>query len=294
GDLQPGETKEYTVRVNATDTGEFGSRAVARGGNDLEAHSRKPTTRIVASEISVNLEGPRAQYLNQPMTYRAHVKNTGDGPAPDASLRIDVDDMCRIVSVSKTDPKGVTPAESGNTLSWNLGDLEPGGERTVSFTVTTRGTQDLKHEAVATSACAAGGDRAEMGTDRETIATNIITLPALVLEMVDETDPVKVGDQEQYRIVVRNQGTGADKDVHLKLSVPDQFEFVNATGTTDVKADGQTLDFGTIDRLDPKAKASWDVRLKAKKAGDVKTKVELSSDYLHDPVPELEPTRVID
>lgn len=294
GDLQPGETKEYTARVNASNTGEFGSRAVAEGANDLEAHSKRPTTRIVASDIDVALEGPQAQYQKQPMTYQAHVKNTGDGPAVDSSLRIDVDDKCRVVSVSKTNPKGVAPQESGNTLSWNLGDLEPGAERTVSFTVTTDTTQQLKHVAVATSACAAEGDHADIATDREAIATNIITLPALVLEMVDQTDPVKVGDQEQYRIVVRNQGSGPDENVHLKLDVPDQFEFVDASGTTDVKANGQTLDFGTIDKLAPKAKASWNVRLKATKAGDVKTKVELDSEYLDSPVPELEPTRVIE
>lgn len=294
GDLQPGETKEYTVKVNASDTGEFGSRAVARSGEDLETRSKRPTTKIVASAIKVDLTGPKAHYLNQPMTYQAHVKNTGDGPAPDASLRIDVDGKCRIVSVSKTEPKGATPSESGNTLTWNLGDLDPSAERTVSFTVTTRGTEDLKHVAVATSACAAGSDRADMATDRKTIATNIIALPALVLEMVDEVDPVRVGDQQQYHIVVRNQGSGPDKDVQLKLELPEQFEFVSATGTTDVKANGQTLEFGTIDQLDAKAKASWNVRLKAMKAGDVRTKVELSSDYLKDPVPELEPTRVIE
>lgn len=294
GDLRSGEAKEFTVLVNASDTGEFGSRAVARGGNDLEANSKRPLTKIVESALKVDLEGPRAQYPNQAMTYRAHVKNTGDGPAPDASLRIDVDENCRVVSVSKTDPKSVAPQESGKTLSWDLGNLEPGGERTVSFTVTTRGTEELEHVAVATSACAAGGDRAKMATDRDTIATNMITLPALVLEMVDVTDPVRVGDQEQYRIVVRNQGSGEDKDVRLKLDLPDQFEFVNASGTTDIKADGNTLDFGTIETLPPRAKASWNVRLKAKKAGDVKTKVELKSDYLQDGVPETEPTRVIE
>ncbi len=294
GNLQPGATRDFSVAVHAAKTGEFGSRAVAEGEGDLSARSNEVTTKIVQSKLAVNLEGPSAQFVNQPMTYQAHVKNEGDAPAPDARLRIEVDENARVLRVSQSDPGKARPEQNGQTLNWEFGDLEPGGQRTVSFTVNTSQKAELKHVAHATSACAAGGDLAKAATDTAELTTATITFPALLLEMVDETDPVKVGDEEQYDIVVRNQGSGADQNVRIKVQLPDQFEFVSASGATKAEADGQTVTFQPIDELGPKDKASWSLRLKAKKPGDVRTKVELNSEYLHSPVPEQEPTRVID
>lgn len=294
GDLQPGATREFKVLANAAKTGEFGSRAVAEGEGDLKANSNEVTTKIVQSKLAVNLDGPSAQFVNQPMTYQATIKNEGDAPAPEASLRIDVDENARVLRVSQSDPGKVRPQQSGQTLSWQFGDLEPGGERTVSFTVNTSQKEELKHIAHATSACAAGGDLAKAATDTAELTTALITFPALLLEMVDRNDPVKVGDTEQYDIVVRNQGSGADQNVQIKVDLPDQFEFVSASGATKATADGQTITFEPIDELAPRAKASWTLQLKAKKPGDVRTQVDLSSEYLKSPVPEQEPTRVID
>jgi uncharacterized repeat protein (TIGR01451 family) len=294
GDLQPGQTRDFTVTVQPAKTGEFGSRAEANAEGDLHARSNEETTRIVQAQLTADITGPSAQYVGEPMTYQAHVKNEGDATAPDARLRIDVDDACRIVRMSKSEPQGVTPQESGKTLSWNFGDLEPGAERTVSFTVVSRQEAELKHIAHATAACAVGGDLAKAATDTKQVTTAMLTFPALLLEMVDEVDPVKVGDEERYAIVVRNQGSGPDNNVRIKLQIPDQFEFVGASGSSRAEADGNTINFEPIDTLGPKAKAGWTVRLKAKKPGDVRTKVELNSEYLDSAVPELEPTRVIE
>lgn len=294
GDLEPGATKEFKVATHATKTGEFGSRAVASGENDLKARSQQVTTKIVQSKLAVSLEGPSAQFIDQPMTYQATVKNEGDAPAQEARLRIDVDEHARILRMSKSEPEDVRPQQDGHTLAWQFGDLEPGGERTVSFTINTSQQANLKHVAHATSACAAGGDLAKAATDTAEVATELITLPALLLEMVDREDPVKVGEIEHYDIVIKNQGNGPDQNVQVKIDLPDQFEFVDASGSTNAKADGQTVTFEPIPEMAPKAEASWTLQVKAVKSGDVKTKAHLSSDYLTSPATSEEPTRVIE
>ncbi len=111
--------------------------------------------------------------------------------------------------------------------------------------------------------------------------------------MVDQTDPVEVGNEEVYTIVVRNQGSGPDENVKVTCELPDQFKFVRADGPTEAKADGQTVNLGTIDKLEPNEKVSWNLHVKADKAGDIRNKIELNSDYLQNPVPEYEPTRII-
>ena len=292
GDLQPGQTEEFTVQAVAAKTGTYRSRAVANGAEDLTAQSNPAMTKVVMANLELALNGPPAQNLAQPIVYQAVVKNVGDAPAINATLNVDVDNQARVLRMSQSAPGDVRPSESGGTISWNFGNLEPGGERTVSFTVQGRGSETLEHTAIATSVC--DGEMAKDMTKSKTVTTEILTFPALLLEMVDEVDPVKVGDEEKYDIVVRNQGSGADQNVQIKLMVPDQFEFVSASGTTKATADGQTVTFEPVPSLAPKAKVGWTIRLKAVKDGDVRTEVQLTSDYLQTPLPEQEPTRVID
>ena len=77
GNLPAGESREFTVDLCAMQTGQFASRAVAQSG-ELRAQSNNPTTRVVAARLAATMEGPEAQYLNQPATYRVTVRNEGD------------------------------------------------------------------------------------------------------------------------------------------------------------------------------------------------------------------------
>ena len=120
--------------------------------------------------------------------------------------------------------------------------------------------------------------------------TEVLTIPALLLEMVDKQDPVQVGANEVYTIIVLNQGEAEDRDVKVVCRLPEGLSYVDSSGPTKATADGPTVTFGPIDRLGPKEKATWTVTAKATKAGDVRTKVDLTSEYLRTPVTETEPT----
>lgn len=133
----------------------------------------------------------------------------------------------------------------------------------------------------------------EEATARANLQTQLLVVPALRLLVVDEKDPVKVGDTTTYLITVLNQGTGPDQNVTIKAKLPDQEEFVKASGTTKAKSEGQTVTFEPVKELQPGEKAEWTLQVKAKQEGDVRTRVELSSDYLSSPVPDVEPTRLI-
>ncbi|WP_435008720.1 CARDB domain-containing protein [Tundrisphaera lichenicola] len=290
GELAVGQSREITVNAVAQEPGKYTSRAVAEGPNDLQARSNETTTRIVQANLDVQIAGPGAQYMNEAMTYKVTVKNEGNAIARDAKLQVEADPEARVLRVSKSAPNSVEPQASGHTVAWNLGNLEPGQTSEASFTVVARGKATLNHTATATSACARGGDAARSVT---TVNTEILTYPALLLEMVDRVDPVKVGDEEVYTIVVLNQGEGEDRDVKVVCNLPEGLSFVKADGPTNAGADGQTVTFDPIDKLDPKEKATWTLHAKVNKPGDVRTKVNLTSDYLTTPVTETEPTRLI-
>jgi uncharacterized repeat protein (TIGR01451 family) len=323
GALPAGQSKDFTVDLCALRTGRFSSRAVAQSG-ELRAQSNSPSTRIVAARLSAEIEGPDAQYLNQPTTYRVTVRNEGDGPALDTVLEVNVDERTRLIRTSRTSLNSVDPKQADDrTLSWNIGTLEPGAETAVSFTTNLnrvpqaaegqqpqgeQAQQDressdsegyrFRHVAEVTSRCA----DAEMCADEEirkyaTASANLdvelITLPALLLELVDRYDQVTVGENVEYVLTIINQGSGTDNNVQLSVELPDSLEFVSADGKTEAQNDGQSVTFAPIDTLAPGEEARYEVIAKANRAGQVSTTADLNSDFLQVPAREAEPTVLI-
>ena len=123
GNLPAGEQRSFAVDVCATQTGRFASRAVAESG-DLRAQSNRPETRVVAAELSASIEGPDAQYLSQPATYRVTVRNDGEGPAMGTVLEVNVDEKTRLVRTSKTSRQLGRPRSAGEPPA-RLGDRRP-------------------------------------------------------------------------------------------------------------------------------------------------------------------------
>ena len=167
---------------------------------------------------------------------------------------------------------------------------------TVSMTVVGRSDAELKHTATAMAACDRGGDVAKAATDTASTGTHVMTFPALLLSLVDQTDPVRVGDTEIYRVTVLNQGSGAgsEREAHLHL----------ARSVLVRRRDGCRRGQGRRQHRDPRphrtarpatSEPVWDLRVKADKPGDVRMKAELTSDYLSEgqPAVSIEPTRIV-
>jgi hypothetical protein len=91
---------------------------------------------------------------------------------------------------------------------------------------------------------------------------------------------------------VKNQGTGADKNIALTATLPAGLKYVTSTGPTEAKVEGQTLRFGTVESLAAEKEVVWKIHAKAMKAGDVLMRVQLKSDSLVQPATESEPTRL--
>jgi len=291
GEIAAGESKQVTLNALAEKPGDYTSRGGAQGADGLQAQSNQTTTAIRQSKLAVAIAGPEAQYANEAMTYKVTVKNEGEAPARGAKLDVQADPQARVLRVSKAAPEAPAPQINGNALAWSLGDIAPGKSVDVSLTVVARGKAELKQVATATSACARDAATAR-GT--ATAQTEILTLPALLLEMVDQADPIKVGTDEVYTITVFNQGEGDDHNVKIVCNLPEGLTFVKADGPTKSRAEGQKIVFEPVVKLAPKEKLTWTVQAKAVARGDVRTVVELTSDYLTKPVPETEPTRLVD
>jgi uncharacterized repeat protein (TIGR01451 family) len=282
GQLPAGQTKEATVRLKATRAGTFASRAVASGEGGLTAQTDEVSTRITQPKLGVNIEGPESEYVDRAVSYRVTVTNDGDSPARDATVVVNMPQAAKIANV------GTQGRADRNGIQWNLGTLDPRASKTVTFTLA--GTQDatLETTARARAACAA--------EVTDTASTKVKTIAALVLEAVDVADPVRIGDNIVYRISVRNQGSGPDRNVRITATLPAEEQFVSARGVTEgqnQRADNRdVVKFAPVATLEAGRTVEWEVTAKANQAGDVRFEVQLESESLSKPANETEPTRL--
>lgn len=65
--------------------------------------------------------------------------------------------------------------------------------------------------------------------DAET-TTEVVGIPAILLEVVDNDDPIEVGANETYDIIVINQGSAEGTNIAITCTIPPQQEYVSADG----------------------------------------------------------------
>lgn len=180
--------------------------------------------------------------------------------------------------------------KADDEAAWDLGDLAPGETKAVRVTLNTHRGDTVRLEAEAVAWCGRGDEALRVAKVTELQRTEIISLPALALAVVDLEDPVQTGDKVAYRVVVRNEGTSADSDVRIRIELPQQLKFVEASGATDAKADGNQITFEPVKQLGAGEEVSWRIEAKATGEGEVALRATLESKGLGKAARAEEPT----
>lgn len=275
GDLGPGQSKTLNETLKASATGKYDHAAAAAADGSLKANAaaattvRAPALVLTASEGGTLFAG-RTQRIDLTLT------NKGDGDARDTVLTYTVPAGVKVVSISE----GATAM--GNQHVWKLGTLKPGAVAKGSLVIQPSSIGTYNSSVNASAYCA----DAQVATP----VTLVKGIPAILLEVVDATDPIEVGSNVDYIITVTNQGSANDTNIKIVATLEDTQQFVSAGGATAGKAEGKTVTFSPLATLGPKAQAQWKVSVKAVGAGDVRFKVTMNSDNLGRPVEETEAT----
>ena len=103
----------------------------------------------------------------------------------------------------------------------------------------------------------------------------------VLLEMVDDPDPVQVGESVKYTIRVTNQGFADIHNVGMTAQYSSEVDPVSSPVGT---VNGKTVKFPVIPVLEPKKVATYTVTAKGVKAGDHRTKAVLTCDEIKSPV----------
>jgi len=116
-------------------------------------------------------------------------------------------------------------------------------------------------------------------------------IPALKLEVIDTKDPIPVGGTTTYLITAINQGSTPQTDMKVIATFEPETEYVSSGSPTRGTLHGKDIvEFSPLPQLTPKAKATWQVVLKAIAPGDLRFAVWLKSGQLRRPVRETEAT----
>lgn len=278
GTLSAGQSRQFSGELRAAQAGNYVSKAIATSTTGLTIESAPSTTSVGLPVLAITKTGPEQQYIGRPIEYEIKISNKSDVSAKNTILE-------------ETVPDGVTSVKAtagaklaGSKLVWEFGTLEPNTSKDVkiSYIPTKAGT--LVNSANATAYCAAAVNTS--------MKTNVTGISALLMEVVDVEDPVRIGSYATYVIRVENQGSATATNVLITAVLEDNYRYISSAGATASTKEGQTIKFFPLGSLAPQAKAAWRVVVEAVRPGDVRFKVIMNADQLTRPVEKTESTHL--
>jgi uncharacterized repeat protein (TIGR01451 family) len=273
GDLAPGQSKTIEVPLKAAQRGRFCNLATATSSNASSVQD-DACTLVVKPGLKIEKTGPAETYMNKTVAYKIVASNVGDTDLTGVVVTDTAAPQTKIVSATG----GVI---ASNTATWNIGTLKSGEKKELSISLNATTPGRYCDSAVVTSN--------EKLTDKSEACTLWKGLSAVLLEVVDDPDPIQVGETTTYTIEFLNQGNADLMNVNVVAIFPKETTPVSSDKGT---VDGKTVKFPTVTTLAPKQKVTYHVVAKGAEIGDSRMKVILTEDQLLAPVVEEESTRV--
>lgn len=276
GSLTPGQSRDFTFNAKASGPGKFVNVAKATSAQGIEAEAT--TTTVVREPVlTIACNAAEERYIGRPMDVCFTVGNKGDTAAAGTVLEVPIPAG---VSFSSATAGGRV---SGNNVVWDIGSLAANASKEFCATFVSQTANTYAFSGTAKGACAK-----PVSTKCQ---TRVVGIPAILLEVVDESDPIEVGKNEVYIIDVTNQGSAPATGIKIVCTLEPEQEFVSVSGATAGRLEGRnSIVMSPLATLAPQAKATWRVTVKAVKPGNVRFKTTLTSDQLTRPVEETEST----
>ena len=276
GALQPGEGRELKFSVFAAAAGTYvnESRAVCAEGVTASASA---TTVVRAPVLSLDCSAPAFVLLGRPIEVCLTVVNAGDVPEPKVTVTMPVPAGATLAGTSAG---GIA---TGSLITWELPALDPGASQRVCATF----APFQSPETVTFTPSASGTCSTAVSVS---CATEIRGVPGILLEVVDQTDPIQINEEVSYVITATNQGSTTATQLKLVCHLPPAQEFVSATGATRAEPDRGTIHFEPLPSLGPKELATWQVVIRAIQPADARFQTELTTDQFDRSIIEIEST----
>ncbi|CAN5584429.1 hypothetical protein BH11PLA2_BH11PLA2_34940 [soil metagenome] len=276
GSIPAGSSRTVNAALNAEKSGKSKVRVDVTADGGLSARGETTVT-VGKAELMVKVVGPETVPFGDTATYEVQVTNAGDVPASS-------------IEVKATLPRGLVAKTDANTSSdggaWKLATLAPGEKKT--FRLVASG--DRLSELGSITASASGSiPSGKLPTAKTSVPAGVRGQPVLIMELIAPTGTVAINGKAQYRIVVRNKGTGPAKDVIVNAEFSEQ---LRATRSSTGSVSSNQATFDRVNELAVGGTLTLTVDADAVAVGDARINVTLQAKDLPGPLREEQSTRV--
>lgn len=282
GDLAPNESRELTLMLEAVHPGPLENVITARGEPSLRIENRRPVE-VIASKLAVAVQGPKQRFLECEAVYNLSVSNPGTAPAKQVELAVEVPAGMKFVSGTHR----AYYEEATRTVHWMLEEIPvQEGPPPVQLTLMPVEAGDHRIRLVSTDD---SGAKAEVEQP-----VRVEGIVAMYFEVADLQDPIEVGGQTMYEVRVVNQGSKEATNVLLAAELPRGLRAIAAEGPTPQTQASQPniVMFEPLRRLAAKADVTYRIRVEGVEEGDLRMRVQVSTDEIEKPITKEESTRV--
>lgn len=279
GNLAPGATKTIPLQLTAVKSGSQINEITVTADDGLKA-SAKATVLATEAVLTLRHAGPKRRFLNREAQFEIELANGGTAPAENVRVMDVLPEGLEFIAASE----GGIHDPATRTVSWKIDALNPAHKRSMSVKVVAKTPGELVNRAVAQA------NRVQ--EIKSEAAIRVEGMPALLLEVVDLENPIEVGAETTYEIRILNQGTAPATGILITADVPAGMTPKSASGPTQFRVQGQQVIFEPVVKLAPRADALYRVRVIGLQPGDLRFKVQMSSEQMHNPVIQEEWTHV--
>ena len=212
------------------------------------------------ADLRIETLGSGLKYAGSVGTYQIRVANAGDAPAESVQAVVRLPSGAKYV-------QGLDGAkQEGSNLSWSVGRLAAGEERTYRFFCQLDQEGDARFDFVV---------REDGGMEANgNVVTRVEAIADLKMIVNDPKGPIAVGEEVVYEIQVTNRGTKEASGVQVIAQFSEGIEPSAAEGTKAEIVPGQVI-FQPIARLNPTETMKLSVKAKADRDGNHVFRAEL-------------------
>jgi uncharacterized repeat protein (TIGR01451 family) len=272
GTLEACQTKKVSFCATTCHRGKICNTAVVTACNANQT-SCEACTCVACCQIECHKTGPKEIPVGQNADYQITVVNTGDKTLHEVVVTDTAPSATSIVTASGANI-------NGKQAVWKLRELKAGEKVTFNATLTTC-TPGYFVNRVNVTNCEGCNSCCEFGT-------NWKGRPALDIGITNSDNPICIGETSRFKVVVTNKGQEYDTNVNVNVTFPSELAIVNATGSSAAQVSGQTVKFAPFANLAPRQTLEYYITVKANGRGDLRPKVQVSSDFIKNPITQEE------
>jgi uncharacterized repeat protein (TIGR01451 family) len=276
GDLAPNQSKNIPVTFKANQRGKICNVATVKSSNAGTATAEACTV-IQQPGLKVAKTAREKQLLiNRTATYDIVVENTGDTKLTGVVVSDSAAPETKVV-------EAVDGQVSGNTATWNVGDLDAGAKKALVVKIMSATPGNFCNTVTAS---ASDGLK-----ETSQACSEWIGVTGVLIEMVDDPDPIQVGETTTYTIRVTNQGSTRNiEEVNIVANFAEEIDPTSASGNGVIS--GKTVTFPVVASIAPKQAVTYTIVGKGLKAGDHRMQIDVTTKDRTKPISKYESTTV--